>query len=312
MSIFRFDLPTTGIQPSEKLLVIKLRVLLVYAGSVAAFFVPPTPALLALMLMGFYLRTFGWEGGHHRYFAHRSFKTSRAFQFVLACLGASSGQRGPLWWACFHRAHHRHADTPQDPHTPVGNGRMYAYLGWLFDKNNCDTNLDDAKELTRYPELVWVNKYHYLLPYLYLAGVYALGQWTPLFGGDAGIAAVVWGFFVSTLLSLQGSLLVNAFAHSPRPGWFTYRSYRTPDTSLNHWLLCLLSLGASWHNNHHRYMNSARAGFRWWELDITYLTLRALAAVGLVWDLREVPEHVLLEASRPDEGGLSTDRGDRQ
>jgi stearoyl-CoA desaturase (Delta-9 desaturase) len=296
MSIFSFDLPTTGILTPENRAVIKLRWLVVYLGSLAAFFVPPTPGLLVLTAVSFYLRAFGWEGGHHRYFAHRSFKTSRAFQFVLACLGASSGQRGPLWWACSHRAHHRYSDTSQDLHSPIGNGLLYAYVGWVFDGNHCDTNLDETRDWVGFPELVWINKYHYLVPYLYLAAIYALGEWTPLFGGGAGIAAVVWGFLVSTLLSLQGSFLVNTLAHAPKPGWFAYRSYRTPDKSVNHWLLCVLSLGASWHNNHHRYMNSARAGFRWWELDITYLTLRLLAAAGLVWDLREVPEHILMEA----------------
>ncbi len=303
MSIFNFNLPSTGIQPSESFTVMRLRIVLVYVGSLSAFFVKPTSGLIALTLIGFYFRAFGAQGGHHRYFAHRSFKTGRIFQFVLACLGASSGQRGPLWWAFFHRAHHRYTDRPLDPHSPIGKGRWYAYLGWLFDKDNDynrDTNLDSAKDLTRYPELVWVNKYHYLFPYLYLLAVYAIGQWTPLLGGHRGLAAVAWGFFVSTLLSLQGSLMVNAFAHSARTGWFTYRSYRTADSSLNNWLLSLPSLGASWHNNHHHYMNSARAGFRWWELDLTYLTLRVLAMLGLVWDLHEAPSHLVLKQGELD------------
>jgi stearoyl-CoA desaturase (delta-9 desaturase) len=141
----------------------------------------------------------------------------------------------------------------------------------------------------------WINKYHYVFPYLLLAGLFALGHWTTLVGTDAGLAAVVWGFFVPTFVSLQGSLLVNAFTHGYAPdakGWFSYRSYRTSDTSRNNWVLSLVSLGASWHNNHHRYMNSATTGFRWWELDITYLTLRALALTGLVWDLHRVPAHI--------------------
>jgi stearoyl-CoA desaturase (delta-9 desaturase) len=310
MSIFSLDLPTTGIQVSERPAIIKLRVLVIYLGSLAAFFVPPTPELLVLMGVSFYVRAFGWEAGHHRYFAHRSFKTSRAFQFVLACLGAASGQRGPLWWACFHRAHHRYADTLRDPHTPIGNGRLYAYIVWLFDKNNCDTDLDQAKDLVRYRELVWVNKHHYIFPYLSMAGVYALGEWTPLFGASAGIAAVVWGFFVPTLLSLQGLMLVSAFGHSLKPGCFAYRSYRTADWSVNNWLLCLLSFGASWHNNHHRYMNSARAGFRWWEVDLAYLSLRLLAMIGLVWDLHQVPEHILNAPRAIDDGMMPADPED--
>lgn len=288
-------LPSTGIQLSESTTLIKLRVVIVYVGCLAVWWVPANRELLLLGALSFYLRTFGWEGGHHRYFAHRSFKTGRIFQTVLACLGASSGQRGPLWWACHHRAHHRYSDTPNDPHTPVGKGRLYAYLGWIFDRQYCDTDLDEAKDFAKYPELVWINKYHYVFPYLLLAGLYTLGRWTTLLGPDAGLAAVVWGFFVPTFVSLQGSLLVNAFAHGyPQDvrGWFSYRSYRTSDTSRNNWLLSLVSLGASWHNNHHRYMNSATTGFRWWEIDITYLTLRVLVLTGLVWDLHQVPAHI--------------------
>jgi stearoyl-CoA desaturase (Delta-9 desaturase) len=288
-------LKSTGIQSSESISLIRLRVAIVYIGCVAAFFVPVNRELLLLAASSFYLRTFGWEGGHHRYFSHRSFKTSRIFQTVLACLGASSGQRGPLWWACHHRAHHRHADTPRDPHTPVGNGRLYAYVGWIFDKQYCDTNLDEAKDFAKFPELVWINKYHYVFPYLLMVTLFAVGHLTTWFGLETGMAAVVWGFFVPTLVSLQGSLLVNAFTHGYGPdtkGLFSYRSYRTNDTSRNNWLLSLVSLGASWHNNHHRYMNSATTGFRWWELDITYLTLRVLSLFGVVWDLHMIPHHI--------------------
>lgn len=293
-------LKSTGIQASESTTLIKLRVVAVYIGCLAAFLVPLNRELLILAVLSFYLRTFGWEGGHHRYFAHRSFKTGRLFQAVLACLGASSGQRGPLWWACHHRAHHRFSDTPRDPHTPVGNGRFHAYVGWIFDKRYCDTDLDEAKDFSKYPELVWINQYHYIFPYMLLVILFVVGQWTSAFGRNAGFSTVVWGFFVPTFVSMQGSLLVNAFAHgypTKTRGWFSYRTYQTADTSRNNWLLCLISLGASWHNNHHRYMNSATTGFRWWELDITYLTLRILALVGLVWDLREARDHIRGEKS---------------
>ena len=293
-------LPNTGIQESENTKLMKLRLVIVVVGCLAVFWTPINRELLLLAVLSFYLRTFGWEGGHHRYFAHRSFKTGRIFQAVLACLGASSGQRGPLWWAYHHRAHHRHADTPNDPHTPVFKGRLYAYIGWMFDKQYCDTDLDEVKDFAKYPELVWINKYHYLFPYALVASLYAVGRWTTLFGQDAGWATVVWGFFIPTFFSLQGSTLVNVFSHGypqDATGWFSYRSYQTSDTSRNNWLLSVVSLGASWHNNHHRYMNSATTGFRWWELDITFLTLRALALIGLVWDLHRVPAHIRDELS---------------
>lgn len=283
-------LPTTGIQTSDSPRFVQLRLIILYLGSLSAFFVRPTPALLTLSFLSLYLRTLGWEGGLHRYFAHRSFKTGRAFQLVLACLGAASGQRGPLWWASTHRAHHRHADTPRDPHTPLGNGKLYAYVGWLYDKKNCDTDLEEARDFIRYPELLWVNKYHYLFPVLWMVAMFVLGQWTPLFGGGAGVAALVWGFFVSTLLALQISLLTNAFAHAPRSGWFSYRNFPTADMSQNVWPLFPISLGLGqcWHNNHHRHMNSASTWVRWWEVDLIYLSLKLLGMLGVVWDIREV------------------------
>jgi len=293
-------LPNTGIQKSESTFIIKLRMTVIYLGCLGVFFVPFNSALLMLTVISFFLRTFGSEGGYHRYFSHRSYKTSRAFQFILACLGASSGQRGPLWWAAHHRNHHRYSDTPKDPHTPISYGRFYAYIGWIFHNNQCDTNLDEVKDLAKYPELVWINKYHYLFPYIVLILIFVIGQWTPLLGDVGGLAAIVWGFCVATALSLQGQLLVNAFAHGGDPNsssLFSYRAYKTSDTSRNNWLLCLVSLGTSWHNNHHRYMNSARAGFRWWELDLTYITLRILAMLGVVWDLKQVPKYILDEHS---------------
>lgn len=278
---------------------VRLRLLILHLGALSAVFIRPTPGLLGLMFISWYVRAFGWEGGLHRYFAHRSFKTSRAFQLVLACLGAASGQRGPLWWASLHHAHHHHCDRPGDPHSPIVHGKPYAYYGWLLDRENCGTRVKSVRHLARFPELVWVNKYHYLFSYLWMAGMYALGQWTPLFGRGAGLATMVWGFFVSTWISLQGGFLINAFAHAPRSGWFSYRNFDTRDNSQNLWPLWLISMGQSWHNNHHRYMGSACNSLRWWEVDVTWLTLRMLAAIGVVWDLRGMPERPKVASVTP-------------
>jgi stearoyl-CoA desaturase (delta-9 desaturase) len=293
-------LAQTGIQKSESIHIIRLRVVMLYTVSLGIFLVPFTWPLVALTVISFYLRTFGWEAGYHRYFSHRAFKTSRTFQFLLACLGASSGQRGPLWWAVHHRAHHGHSDEEGDPHSPVTQGRFYSYVGWVLSAGNSDTDLDAIKDFSRFPELVWVNKYHYIFPYALLAAIFALGQWTTVLGPNVtGLSAVIWGFFFSTWLSLQGAFLVNAFTHGASPGLLAYRNYKLDGHTTNNWPLSIISLGASWHNNHHRYMSSARAGFFWWELDISYLTLRLLALLGIVWDLRAVPENVLAEATFP-------------
>lgn len=290
---------TSGIQQAERLSVVIFRVVLVHVASLAVFLVPFTGALLVAAVVGFFVRVFAWEAGSHRYFSHRSFKTTRLFQLLLAVLAAASAQRGPIWWATHHREHHRHADQPGDPHSPVQRGFWYAHIGWVLDQDKLNTDLDAAKDLARFPELVWVNQYHYLFPYLLLAGIFLLGEYTTVFGhAGLGWSAMVWVFFLPTLLSLHATFVVNTLTHARMPGWSNYRRFATKDTSTNSWLLAVPTMGASWHNNHHRYMNSARAGFYWWELDLTYYVLRLLAVLGLVWDLRSVPAKVLDEGKR--------------
>jgi stearoyl-CoA desaturase (Delta-9 desaturase) len=302
---------TWGVQPGEPLRAVQIRVVIVHLACLAVFFVDVSAALVALAVLGYFVRVFAWEGGGHRYFAHRSFRTSRAFQFLLALLLAASGQRGPIWWAAHHRRHHRLSDREGDWHSPVRYGFWQAHLGWLLKQDSLNTPLDEARDLARYPELVWINRRHYLVPLLLLFLLFALGQYTSLFGEPGlGLAAMVWGFFIPTMLSLHASFVVNSLVHGGRPGRWHRRRFATRDASTNAWWLCIPTMGASWHNNHHRYMNSARAGFFSWELDLTYLSLRALALLGLVWDLQPVPSSVLEEgretvwADLPDEAAV--------
>lgn len=247
---------------------------------------------------GYVVRVFSWEAGSHRYFSHRSFKTSRAFQLFLAVLSAAAANRGPIWWAGHHRRHHSLSDTKADLHSPLVHSLEHSHIGWLFDA--LDTDLDSAKDLARFPELVWVNRYHYVFPLITLVAFVLLGQFTALFGHTGmGASAAVWGFFVPTALSIHASLILNSVLHQRRAGPLFDRPYLTGDASVNAWWLALPTLGAAWHNNHHRYMSAARAGFRWHQLDVAYLMLRALCVLGLVWDLRQVPAEVLTEADQP-------------
>jgi stearoyl-CoA desaturase (delta-9 desaturase) len=235
------------------------------------------PAALALCAATYAVRVFGITGGYHRYFAHRTFKTSRAFQFVLALLGCASTQKGPLWWCGTHRRHHSHTDAPGDPHSPR-EGFWYAHQGWIFDSRWAGTPTDLIRDFARYPELRFLNQWHFLPP-LVLAGLcFAVG----------GLAGLVWGYAVSTVLLWHATYCVNSVAHI-----WGFRPYATSDTSRNNPLVALLTFGEGWHNNHHHYQASARNGFRWWELDVTYYLLRGLAALGLIWDLREPPASVL-------------------
>jgi stearoyl-CoA desaturase (delta-9 desaturase) len=238
--------------------------------------VSKTALLIGLVL--FWVRMFAITAGYHRYFSHRAFKTSRWFQFVLALLGASCAEKGPLWWAATHRRHHRFSDEEQDPHSPLRRGFFESHVGWILGQKHVDTDVRSVSDLAAYPELVWLGSWH-LVPAIALAiGCLAVAGWSGL----------VVGFVWSTVALWHATFTINSLAHV-----FGKRRFATTDTSRNNWLLALLTMGEGWHNNHHHYMNSANQGFYWWEIDVSYYVLRLLAAVGLIWDLRKVPPYVL-------------------
>lgn len=227
---------------------------------------------LALAVALHYVKMFGVTGGFHRYFSHRTYRTSRAFQFFLAFLAMTSFQKGVLWWAAHHRGHHKFSDTPDDVHSFRDYGFWYSHVGWILDRNTEATEEARIPDLMRYPELRWLNRYH-LVPGLVLAGVlYAAGGWH----------AALWGTFVSTVFTWHGTFIVNSLAHC-----FGRRRYVTTDESRNSLLISLVTMGEGWHNNHHYYPRSTRQGFFWWEVDATFYILKALSWVGLVWDLHE-------------------------
>lgn len=239
---------------------------------------PPTLPLVLLALAGYVVRMWAITVGFHRYLAHHSFRTSRAFQFVLALLGTTAMQNGPLWWASWHRRHHRYVDTPRDPHSPRVYGFWYAHMTWIFDPKNDHTDLSNVRDLTRFPELRWLDRFSWAPLVAYALVCYAI----------AGMAGVVWGFVVSTIAVDHATFFINSLAHM----WGS-RRYETSDTSRNNPLLAVLTLGEGWHNNHHFYMSSARQGFFWWEVDVSYYTLKVLGWLGIVWDIRQPPASAL-------------------
>jgi len=242
--------------------------------------VDPTAIILCLVL--YFVRMWAITGGYHRYFAHRSYKTSRAFQFVLALIGSSASQKGVLWWAAHHRHHHDHSDLEADLHSPRRDGFWWSHMGWILSSEYLDTRYDRVKDLTKYPELRWLNKNH-LVPVISLAVIcWLIGSWSGL----------VWGFCVSTVLCSHVTFSINSLTHM-----FGHRRYETTDDSRNHWLLALMTLGEGWHNNHHYYQTSARQGFYWWEIDITYYTLVVLNWFGIIWDLQS-PSARVMNSSR--------------
>jgi stearoyl-CoA desaturase (delta-9 desaturase) len=166
-------------------------------------------------------------------------------------------------------------------------------MGWLFARGTDAPDLTRVRDLSRYPELRWLDKYHLVPPITLALVLLAIG----------GLGLLIWGFFVSTVLLWHATYCINSVAH--RLGKVRYA---TPDGSRNNWVLALLTLGEGWHNNHHHYMASTRQGFFWWELDISSWGLRLLALSGLVWDLREVPRRIR-DSGRVD-GGDRAERSD--
>jgi stearoyl-CoA desaturase (Delta-9 desaturase) len=205
---------------------------------------------LLLAVAMYYLRMFGVSGGYHRYFSHRTYRTSRWFQFVLAVLAQTSLQKGVLWWAAHHRMHHKYSDTPKDPHSFREYGFWYSHVGWILSEDSEATDERRVSDLARFPELRWLNRQH-AVPGIALAAVlWLVGSWP----------ALVWGFFVSTVLLWHGTFSINSLAH-----WFGRRRYETTDDSKNNLFLALLTMGEGWHNNHHYYQRATNQGFFWWE-----------------------------------------------
>jgi stearoyl-CoA desaturase (delta-9 desaturase) len=233
---------------------------------------------LALCAVSYLARMFGLMAGYHRYFAHRSFKTSRPIQFLLALVGTLAVQKGVLWWTSTHRHHHRYSDTEFDLHSPMHKSFLYAHSGWFLDQANRNTDYSRVQDLARYPELVWLDRWS-LLP----IAVFAILIWLGF-----GWGGVIWGFCISTVLIWHAIHSIGSFGHR----FGGYRRFATADNSRNKWFLALVLLGEGWHNNHHFYPSSARAGFVWWEYDIVYWALKCMERLGLVWDLRVPPEAV--------------------
>ncbi len=258
-----------------------------HAACLGAIWVGVSPVALIVAGALYVLRMFAITAFYHRYFSHKAFKTSRATQFVFAVIGASCVQRGPLWWAAHHRNHHRHADTERDLHSPAHRGFWRSHVGWFLTRRGFHTDRGVIPDLNRYAELRWLDRYDAIVPIAFATALYCLGAWLGAAYPSlhtSGAQMLIWGFFISTVVLLHATVTINSLAHR-----FGSRRYATRDDSRNNWLLALITFGEGWHNNHHHFPGSARQGFRWWEIDVTYYVLRAMALCGLVWDLKPVP-----------------------
>lgn len=254
-----------------------------------------TSAIAVALAAGLYaVRMFALTAFYHRYFSHRTFRVSRPVQFAFAVLGAACAQRGPLWWAAHHRRHHAHADTALDPHSPTWRGMLWSHTGWFLTHEAFATDIARVRDFARYPELRWLERFDTAVPIALAASLYALGAWLASAhpeSGTSGAQLLVWGFFISTVALFHATVTINSLAHR-----FGRRRFDTRDESRNNLWLALITFGEGWHNNHHFFPGSARQGFRWWEVDLTWYGLRLLAALGLVRDLKPVPRWVYTKA----------------
>src|SRR5262245_38978031 len=264
--------------------------IVLHATVLLVLVVPFTPSMIAWLAGSYFLRMFGVTAGYHRYFSHRSYKLNRFWQFCLAFLAQTSGQKGALWWAAHHRDHHLHSDQKTDLHSPVHEGFWWSHLGWILSDEYDHYDPKRIADFSRFPELRFLDRF-YLIPFfMYWGLVWWLGAilegpvanatwWAPWTW--PGYQMWVWGFLVATVALYHGTFLINSLTHI----WGT-RRFPTPDESRNNFLLALVTLGEGWHNNHHYYMSSVRQGIRWWEVDITYYLLKMLSWVGIARELR--------------------------
>ncbi len=265
---------------------------LLHLSPIAALFVPFTWDLVMLCAALYFARMFAITGFYHRYFSHRGYRVpSRFVQFLMAFWGCTALQQGPLWWANHHRYHHRHSDTEKDLHSPARSGFLYSHTLWfLFLKHHSEfaghTQEHDApKDLARFPELRWLDRFHIVPPVILAVVLFWIG----------GRTYVVWGFGISTVLLYHGTFTINSLSHM-----YGRRRFDTNDTSRNNFWLAMITLGEGWHNNHHAFCGGAQAGFYARELDVTYLGLRLLAFFGLVRDLGAPPKRLLARGRRAD------------
>jgi stearoyl-CoA desaturase (delta-9 desaturase) len=251
---------------------------------------------LAIFGVAYVIKMLGVGIGYHRYFSHRTFKTSRVMQFMLGFWATLSFQKGPMWWAQTHRDHHRHADTPSDLHSPSLQGFFYSHVIWFLLRENDVIVPAKISDFYRFPEIRVVNDWKFYFPINLTIWALLYHFW--------GLEGFVWGGPVSTTFVLHLAHSIQSFSHA----FGGYRRCPSEDLSRNHVWIGLLSLG-EWHNNHHFLMSSARQGFAWWEVDVQWLVLRGMAALGLVWDLRQPSREVLAgvyDGPRLERGDVAT------
>jgi fatty-acid desaturase len=238
----------------------------------------------------------------HRLLTHRSFSCPRWLEYAGAILAVCSVQDSPAHWVALHRRHHQFADEEQDPHSPL-RSFFWAHMGWLLVKIDDGPLIERyAKDIMRDPFYRWLDRRNNWL-------VVALVSWLAYFtvgfvsaalsgaslpdSAQFGASVLVWGAILRTVVVWHLTWSVNSVTHV-----WGYRNYETPDVSRNNAFIAILVSGEGWHNNHHADQRSARHGHKWWEIDLTWLVIRLLMALGLAKNVA-LPSPTL-EAKFPD------------
>ena len=281
------DLPAIRARPDKVEFMRILPFVFLHVGCLGVIWVGWSWSAVVVAAILYLVRMFAITGFYHRYFSHKTFHTSRAAQFIFAAIGAAAVQRGPLWWSYQHRHHHKHSDAEEDVHSPNKRGFWWSHIGWITSARNFPTDYSQVRDLARFPELVFLNRFDSLVPAVFALSLFWLGHWLGVYVPSLGTTSwqmLVWGFFISTTVLFHATSSINSLAHL-----LGRRRYETGDNSRNSLILALITLGEGWHNNHHRYMNATRQGFYWWEIDISYYGLKILSWTGLIWNLKPVP-----------------------
>src|SRR5437870_869210 len=240
--------------------------------------------LVGLWAASHFIRAVGLTLAFHRYFAHRAFQMNRATRFLWTLVGTMAMQKGPLWWAGHHVNHHRFADRDGDPHSPMVSGIYHAHIGWFLHDSRNDRLAPGNpvwRDFSKAPEILWLDRYYFVPPLALVLVLFLAG----------GLPWLVWGFCLPTMTLAHATFAINTVNHM-----FGSRRFDTHDESRNNALTAFFAAGEGWHNNHHRYQRAARNGFYWWEFDPTWYVIRAMKAVGLVWDVQAVPVRIYQEA----------------
>ncbi|NES94229.1 MAG: acyl-CoA desaturase [Desertifilum sp. SIO1I2] len=227
-------------------------------------------ALGVTLLLHWFLGSIGICLGYHRLLSHRSFQVPKPLEYAIALIGATAMQGGPIFWVSGHRLHHAYTeDVDKDPYS-ARRGFWWSHVLWILYPQKQFFNAEQynrfAPDLARDPFYLWLDRYYLLLQIPLGILLYALGGWP----------FIIWGMCLRAVLLWHSTWLINSVTHV-----YGYRTFEVNDNSRNLWWAAILTYGEGWHNNHHAYPQVAKAGWRWWEIDVTWWVIASLRLVGL-------------------------------